>query len=89
MKTNKRKKRTASKRRAAKALKPFGEGSMASRFGYDLGIILGWFEDMIESEDDGLYDPDSPKGKRLAHAYEALDHMQAIYEMEYAGVGLN
>jgi hypothetical protein len=80
MKTNKRKRKA--KLLKVKQLKPFGDDSMANQYGYDIGLILGWFEDMVWCEDDGDYDPDSPKGKRLAHAYEALEHMQAIYDME-------
>ena len=79
MKTNKRKRKA--KPRKTRQLKPFGEGSMASRFGYDIGIIIGWFEDVVNHEDDE-FNENPAHAERLRIAYEALDYLNQLMEME-------
>ena len=48
------------------ALRPFGEGSSAEVYGFDLDVISGWLEDLVSVEGERV-DPfgKGPKSKRF------------------------
>jgi hypothetical protein len=61
-----------------KKLKEFGEGSLATRHGYDLELLVSWIEDLVNEEDEKHL---NKRGKeRLNKAQDALQLLLEVLE---------
>lgn len=63
-------------------LKQFGDGDSSIDWGYDLALIVGHFESLVNTEQDNVQSIKGPKVKRLELAEDCLDKMYAILAFE-------
>lgn len=67
-----------------KKLKEFGAGSTAIEYGYDLELLVGWIEDLINTEAEKVNDSKSKINnlayERLSKAEDALQSLHEVLE---------
>lgn len=65
----------------AQKLKPFGEGSMGHENGYDLPLLTGWIENLVDTEEARPMRPKGRLAKRLNLVQDGLQKLQEALEI--------